>query len=79
MYYTCYRSTRGGISPDKIIYISGLYRENPEQVDSCHDELLELEEQQNRLFLEAISQGNYDYTPPEPVKRFITGTPKIFR
>ena len=69
-FYTCYNSKRYSISPDKINYIFELYRENPEEVDTHHAELLKLQQEQNQLFREAIAAGNYDYTPPQPTNKY---------
>ena len=69
-FYTCYNSKRYSISPDKINYIFELYRENPEEVDTHHADLLKLQQEQNQLFREAIAAGNYDYTPPQPTNKY---------
>jgi hypothetical protein len=69
-FYSCWQSTRGGISSDKVDYIFNLYREDQAQVDADYAKSQELQDEQNKLFMAAIAEGNYDYTPEQPANKY---------
>ncbi len=63
-------SVAAGEPADMIADFFAEYAENPSEIDAHYEEIKAFNEEQNRLYLEAIQSGNYDYEPETMPNRY---------
>lgn len=68
--YSCYEDTRYSVAAEKVDYIFGLYREDKDEVDADYEKVLELQDEQTKLWQEAIANGNYNFQLEQPPNKY---------